>query len=45
MEDKGKDKTDEEEGNQQKKTHDTLQPNFSPRKTMAKPTNQNEKVP
>ncbi len=34
MENESKDKVDDEESSQQKKTHDTLQPNFSPKETM-----------
>jgi len=44
MEDENKDKTDEGEGSQQEKTHDTLQPNISQRETITELTNQNEKV-
>jgi hypothetical protein len=39
MEDKSKDKVDEGESSQQKKTHDTLQPKFSPKETIVDPTN------
>ncbi len=34
MENESKDKVDDGESSQQKKTHDTLQPNFSPKETM-----------
>jgi hypothetical protein len=44
MEDEDKDKTDEGEGSQQEKAHDTLQPNISQRETIIELTNQNEKV-
>jgi hypothetical protein len=39
MEDKSKDKANEGENSQQKKTHDTLQPKFSPKETIVDPTN------
>jgi hypothetical protein len=44
MEDEGKDKVDEKERSQQKKTHDTLQFNISPREIIIKLINQNHKV-
>jgi hypothetical protein len=39
VEDESKDKVDEGESSQQKKTYDTLQPNFSPKETIVNPTN------
>jgi hypothetical protein len=44
MEDEINDKVDEEEGSQQKKPHDTLQFNISPREIITELTNQNCKV-